>query len=774
MQNVVQDFEMIRSTLRRLFVQGRYEPGAARSEKNRLAILKEVFGPLLRRDGEGWRLEYDPFRQDTNYLYRAYALCALHNKANVVRPALVMQALEEKGEMNPEECACLLSSFARQEALDERPVRATLRRMQRDGRLEKKGDRYRLAPTLPPRPPALSQEEYQEQLSLMTALIPLLADRHLPQSWGYRARDTLRRELERRGWYQPPARPLITQKKHARFQMMLDEGILWKLAEAKAMDRPVRLEIRVSALEKSFVSGPLQPMWTVSDPGMGLTVLVARQTEGEEGPVVLPLEEILRVWPVRAQPGHWLGQEEAREWEGRWFAGSRSGWSPLARNEQGAPCPPDWAEAEFEPEAGIEPERWAHRLPRRPEDEVTVREGRVFLKVNFTRWAEWEWLLFRFEKQLRGLRCSDEAQVRDFEARRKIWKEQGAAPPAPASPWLYPAPAPGRPGGEGEGVELFEPYQNEAVQKALGWIGLACAQKEPLTLDSRELDEDLWDLLSSGELGVLRSAPGRGRWCFEPHIRRPVPSPFTWPEKEWLLGFLRGEGARALLRRDFREGFAAWLEESLARAEQSGLYRPRMTPDFLRIRGQRGNMGLEEESLSPAALALYRGKGLSWQNRVGREEERLIRDEGIPTRLEYEVARSRLYLMAVPLGEPGQELRQVRMQAARLSGLRLMEELPGTPQQQEKAFGWLENKAGREGCRALVRVWKGSEERVCARLRPYAMTTRQSAGGVMRVEISYLPFERQDVWRDLTSLLPAVLPEKEGTDPELLALFEKS
>ena len=63
---------------------------------------------------------------------------------------------------------------------------------------------------------------------------------------------------------------------------------------------------------------------------------------------------------------------------------------------------------------------------------------------------------------------------------------------------------------------------------------------------------------------------------------------------------------------------------------------------------------------------------------------------------------------------------------------------------------------------------------MCARLRPYAMTTRQPAGGVMRVEIFYLPFERQDVWRDLTSLLPAVLPEKEGTDPELLALFEKS
>lgn len=74
-------------------------------------------------------------------------------------------------------------------------------------------------------------------------------------------------------------------------------------------------------------------------------------------------------------------------------------------------------------------------------------------------------------------------------------------------------------------------------------------------------------------------------------------------------GLLRGEGARALLRRDFREGFAAWLEESLAQAEQSGLYRPRMTPDFLRIRGQRGNMGLEEESLSPGRPGPLSGQG---------------------------------------------------------------------------------------------------------------------------------------------------------------------
>ena len=61
--------------------------------------------------------------------------------------------------------------------------------------------------------------------------------------------------------------------------------------------------------------------------------------------------------------------------------------------------------------------------------------------------------------------------------------------------------------------------------------------------------------------------------------------------------------------------------------------------------------------------------------------------------------------------------------------------------------------------------------RACARLRPYDMTTARTEGGALLIQLHYVDFERHDVLKDLTSLLPGVALEKAGTDPVLFEAF---
>ncbi|MBQ5754293.1 MAG: hypothetical protein IIV90_01370 [Oscillospiraceae bacterium] len=809
MQNVVQDFELIRSTLRTLFVRGSYQPSRAKSEKNRLLILQAVFGTLLKEEEDGWRLSYDPFSQETNYLFEAFALCALRNKTNVVRPALVLQALAQPkyaGGLTVEQFTELLSNllpapeegggkktfeqtYQESRSLDPRPVAKTLEQMVKDGRLVKQkigrnAPVYRLPALLPAALEGMTDEAYQEQLNLLVWLIPLLADRLMPQSWGYRSRDTLRRELERRNWYKAPARPLLTQKKHSRYQLMLDDEVLWKLADAHCQGQAVRLEYRMEELDQTQLSCQLQPLALLTDTREGRTILLARPLEKDAPPAVLPLDLISRVYS-QTPAGFWLSAPEADAYREAWFGRSRTGWSPLAPRPDGKPGPaaPAWVTARFAPEG--DPEAFARRLRRNKRDEVFVEEetGRVVLKATLSRPQELEPLLFEHRKALAEVESSDAGFAESFALRLQLLKDTGAAqPPAPMA-WRYPPRGAGRPGDSAASVELFDPFQNRAVQTTLDLTLQACRSRAgSVTLTPVQArDPDLMDLLESGVLGSLErfweSEGGRRRekLRFTPALACAPAMPFTWPEQEWLLAFLASPPAQALLEESFCTGLSSWLRQNLNDAQAAGLYQAHYRGDFFRMLSARQRETMAPGALKEAALALYRGVGLKAANRVGfGEDARRMESVGIPTRLEYEAGRDLLFLMMVPLetdGQPAPALRQVRMQGGRLESLQTLDTLPGTPAQQEEARAWLGRRRAEKKMKATLRVWAGLEDQACARLRPYDMTTARTEGGALLIQLHYVDFERRDVLKDLTSLLPGVVLEKAGTDPVLFEEF---
>lgn len=334
-----------------------YRTQSIRQNQFYLRNLLDVFCvpgevPLIRQD-ETERNRYlfrpDGAGRDYNYLFRLFSLCPPGNRKTDFVSAQIMQVLAEE----EKESGRALRINEIWERLEERwhlqkekswptKLKPCIERMLERGILQRdlKDPRaYRLMPELPT---DLLSGKNAEQLHRLCSLIPMLSDRCMPESWGYRAKETLQSILEDCGQVMDSEEPRFF-KADFRPQLILDDAILWDILSAYAMKLWIQVDYRFPSTGHIVRSCKLQPLKVWTNAGEGRSYLVAREwheeNEKESRPVILPLDIIVKVYLLDVKE-QLLSQGEQKEYWSCWFANSFSGISAAECDFEGNICEP--------------------------------------------------------------------------------------------------------------------------------------------------------------------------------------------------------------------------------------------------------------------------------------------------------------------------------------------------------------------------------------------------------------------------------------------------
>lgn len=609
-----------------------YRTQSLRQNQLYLKEIKQVFEDtgednLLRKD-ETERNRYlfrvDETHRDSNYLFLLYSLCPPGNRNTDFVSAQVMQVLFE-AEEEPNGGKALRTNAIR-ERLEYRwsfykevpngwttKLQPCMERLLERGVLQvdsKDPRAYRLMPQLPS---DLLSKQNAEQLRRLCDLIPMLSDRCMPESWGYRTKETLQAILEDQGLAGDTAeKPPRFLKADSRPQLILDDAVLWDILSAHTMERWIQVDYRFPSTGHIVRSCALQPLKVWTNAGEGRSYLVARErndeNETETRPVILPLDIIVKVYLLKEQQQILSPEEQNQYWK-RWFADSFSGISPAECDYAGNICEPISVKVTVYKPDDMTALKWAAHKPRALGIGCEQEDGSVVYSLRVTRPEDLEPTLIRYDDIIWDVETAGHPFAGIWRKRRKLWHQVGIQ--SPCAP-----------------VEIILPSGQEKLEQQ--WQGRSTPLLHP------DMIPRIQNTVSTYNWKIRIKKIARLEEFLPYDDKALIPTRLSWAELDWLERFLQDDIVVSMLEDKFLSQLKKWVDEAMELAVFSGYVR-RKYADFLHLNRRIGRTADKvppvAQHMVPVMDALYSRRGLCISYETGKNRKR--KSKGVPLCLEY-------------------------------------------------------------------------------------------------------------------------------------------
>ena len=712
-----------------------YRTQSLRQNQLYLKELKQVFenageDDLLRKD-ETERNRYlfraDESHRDANYLFLLYSLCPPGNKNTDFVSAQIMQVLAEAERKDGK----ALRINAIWERLENRwhllkgaswttKLKPCIERMLERGILQTDPKDPRAYQLMPELPSELLDGKNAEQLRRICALIPALSDRCMPESWGYRTKETLQAILEDRG--------LDTNDGEIRFvkadfrpQLILDDAILWDILSAYALKRWIQVDYRFPSTGHIVRSCRLQPLRVWTNAGEGRSYLVAREwheeNEKETRPVILPLDIIVKVYLLEEKE-RLLTCEEQEEYWNRWFAHSFSGISAAESDHEGNICEPIRVQVTVCKPTDMTELMWAAHKPRMLGIGTEQEDGSIVYSLQVTRPEDLEPTLIRYDDIIREVKTEGHPFGGCWSKRRKLWHQAGIQTPYPPVDVILPG-----------GQENLEPQ----------WQGLMTPLLHP------DMIPRIQDAIRKYNWKIRIKKTARPKEFIPYDNETMIPTRLSWAELDWLERFLCDPLVGSMLEGQFCDKLHEWVRHALKAAEASGYVR-RSCGDFLHLNrriGRTADKTIPSRGHMTTILdGLSAGQALCIRYRTGRDRKR--ESKGCPVGLEYYQGTGNVQLQ-LKNRETG------AMDKIRCTRILSVETMEGAASEQEAMA------SDKQFAQLLLPGDSEFRVRALGLLQPYLDSVFEDPYGSMRINLEYPAQEEDLLARFLRLLAPGVL-----------------
>lgn len=729
-----------------------YRTQSLRHNQLYLKELQQVFedagaDDLLRKD-ETERSRYlfraDEAHRDANYLFLLYSLCPPGNKNTDFVTAQIMQVLaeEEQG------AGKALHINGIQERLEERwhqlkkagwttKLKPFIVRLLERGILQtdpKDAKAYRLMPQLPS---DLLSGSNTEHLRRLCELIPMLSDRCMPESWGYRTKETLQAILEDLGLARTSnEEPPRFIKADFRPQLILDDAVLWDILSAHALGLWIQVDYRFPSTGHIVRSCRLQPLKVWTNAGEGRSYLVAREwndgPDAETRPVILPLDIIVKVYLLQ-ETERLLSREAQDAYWKRWFANSFSGISPAECDHEGNISEPIRVQVTVCRPDDMTPLKWAAHKPHALGIGCEQEDGSIVYSLLVTRPEDLEPTLIRYDDIIRDVKTEGHPFGGSWTKRRKLWHQAGIQTPCPPVEVILPG-----------GQESLEPQRKALMTPLL--------HPDMIPRIQNVIRKHNW------KIRIAKKAGSNGFLPYDDHAQ--IPTRLSWAELDWLERFLCDPLVRCMLDQKFREGLYQWVCAALKAAQASGYVR-RNCSDFLHLNRRIGRTAdqtvVSETHMNAIVNGLYSGQAIGIRYRTGRNRNR--ENKGWAVGLEYYQGTGNLLLLLknAETGAP-EKIRCTRILSVNSIG--------GTAPVQEPIA------SPRQSAQLLLPGDPEFRTRAIGLLQPYLNSVFEDPYGSMRINLEYPEQEEDLLARFLRLLAPGVLLT-EGSPPSLCRKYRE-
>ena len=714
-----------------------YRTQGLRQNQLYLNKLKEVFknageDDLLRKD-ETERNRYlfraDDAHRDSNYLFLLYSMCPPGNRSTDFVSAQIMQVLAEEERKGGR----ALRINAIWERLEERwnlltetswttKLKPCIERMLERGILQTAPEDSRAYRLMPELPSELLREQNAEQLRRLCGLISMLSDRCMPESWGYRTKETLQAILEDQGAVMDAEeKQLRLIKADFRPQLILDDAILWDILSAYAMELWIQVDYRFPSTGHIVRSCKLQPLKVWTNAGEGRSYLVAREwndeNEKEVRPVVLPLDIIVKVYLLKEKE-RLLSREEQKAYWNRWFAHSFSGISAAECDYEGNISSPIHVKVTICKPDDMTPLKWAAHRPHILGDGCEQEDGSVVYSLLVTRPEDLEPTLIRYDDIIRDVKTEGHPFGGSWNKRRRLWHQVGIQSPCPP-------------------VEVILPSGQESLESR--WQGRMTPLLHP------DLIPRVHDTIRRFNRELRKQEPELPEEFLPYDAGMPIPTRLSWAELDWLERFLCDPLVGCMLEPQFHEKLHKWVCKALETAEASGYVR-RNCSDFLHLNrrlGRTTDQSIPSEKHMTAILqGLCDGQALRILYKTGRNRKR--ESKGWPIDLEYYQGTGNL-LLQLRNKETGavDQIRCTRIFSAETIG--------GVASEQNPIV------LSRRSVQLLLPGDSEFRVRAIGLLQPYLDSVFEDPYGSMRINLKYPDQEEDLLARFLRLLAPGVL-----------------
>lgn len=722
-----------------------YRTQSIRQNQHYLRDILQVFQDageesLIRQDlteRNRYLFRFDESHRDSNYLFLLYSLCPPGDRRTDFVSAQIMQVLAELEKEDTTGKRFLRANAILERLLDRwhekyemnwnTKLKRCMERLLERGVLQtdpKDPKAYRLMPDLPAE---LLTGKNASQMQRLCSLIPMLSDRCMPESWGYRAKETLQEIQEDRGLDRPEKQYQFL-KADSRPQLILDDAILWDLLSAYALNLWVQVDYRFPSTGHIVRSCKLQPLRVWTNPGEGRSYLVAREwndTEGMEArPVTLPLDIIVQVH-LLAEQQMLLSPEERECYWMRWFADSFNGASSAECDFTGRICEPIQVKVTVRKPDGMTDLKWARHRPHTLGAGSVQEDGRIVYSLRVTRPEDLEATLIRYDDIILDVETEGHPFAGEWRKRRKLWHQVGIQSPyAPVEVIL--------PGGQAE----LEPL----------WKGRTTSLLHP------DLIPRIRDTIRTYNQ-TLRQTESVQMEEFLPYDNTAqIPTRLSWAELDWLERFLSDPLVACMLDPKFHSTFHKWVGDSLEIAASSGYVR-RRCEDFLYLNrriGKTADHSVPSSQMMSVILDAMHGKKqicISYLTSTAKKRT----CEGLPVGFEYYQGTGNLLLQLWNSKRSTHE----KIRCTRILSVRMIEGAAVVP----------ETGSSPTVTRFAQLLLAGDPEfrvRAVGLLQPYLDSVFEDPYGSMRVNLKYPASEEQLLLRFLRLLAPGVLVTAES------------
>ena len=678
--------------------------------------------------------------RDSNHLFLLYSLSPSGDCRSDYLSAQIMQVLEEEESLEGRylRTNAILSRIQKQWSKKygmewSTKLKRSMDRLWERGVLQRNPDdakAYRLMPELPA---GLLSGRNAFQLQRLCSLIPMLSDRCMPESWGYRTKETLQAILEDRAQIAPdPEKPHRFIKADSRSQLILDDAILWDILSAHTLDRWIQVEYRFPSTGHIVRSCMLQPLKVWTNPGEGRSYMVARERSGRPGmetrPVTLPLDIIVQVYLLEEHQGL-LSPEERRRYLNHWFSDSFSGISAAECAFSGSRCVPIQVKVTVRhPDDMTNLKRATHR-PHALGQGSVQEDGSIVYSLQVTRPEDLEAVLIRYDDIICDVETEGHPFAGQWRKRRTLWHQVGIQSPyAPVEIILPSGQAELEPLWKGRPTPLLHPDMIPRIQNEIrSYNRSMCREHAVYQGDFKPYNDDA-----------------------------PVPTRLSWAELDWLERFLRDPLVGCMLDPDFRGELCKWLEHALNIATANGYVR-RDYQDFLYLNRRIGRTADQSVPSAAQMIAIFDAMDNGHPLRICYTTSNAKNQtcEGVPVRFEYYQGTGNLLLqLRSSKNDAMLKIRCTQISSVSVSAGVAME-VDEAPQPSQM--------------RSAQLLLAGDPEfrvRAVGMLQPYLDSLFEDPYGSMRANLKYPAREEHLLLRFLRLLAPGVLPTAQS--PETL------
>lgn len=740
-------FNLYRLILQQAMGSG-YKTQSIRQHQYYLRDILKLFAEagqedLIRQDAtERNRYLFRPneSHRDSNHLFLLYSLSPSGDYRTDYLSAQIMQALEEEEtlgggylrtnailkqlQMRWSEKYGMEWSTKLKRGIDRLWERGVLQRDPNDARA------YRLMPELPA---GLLSGRNASQLQRLCSLIPMLSDRCMPESWGYRTKETLQAILEDRAQIAPsPEKSHRFIKADSRSQLILDDAILWDILSAHTLDRWIQVEYRFPSTGHIVRSCMLQPLKVWTNPGEGRSYLVARERSGrprmESRPVTLPLDIIVQVYLLEERQGL-LSPEERRCYLEHWFSDSFSGISAADCDFSGSRCAPVQVKVTVRRPDDMTQLKWVTHRPHALGQGSVQEDGSIVYSLQVTRPEDLEAVLIRYDDIICDVETEGHPFAGQWRKRRTLWHQVGIQSPyTPVEVILPSGQAELEPLWKGRPTPLLHPDMIPRIQNEIrSYNRTMCREHAVYQGDFKPYNDDA-----------------------------PVPTRLSWAELDWLERFLRDPLVGCMLDPDFRGELCKWLEHALDLATVSGYVR-RACEDFLYVNRRIGRTADQGVPSAAQMTAIFDAMDAGHPLRISYTTSNARNQTcvGAPVRFEYYQGTGNLFLqLRSSKNDAMRKIRCTRIRSVAVSA-GATEEAGADSRPSEM--------------RSAQLLLTGDPEfrvRAVGMLQPYLDSLFEDPYGSMRANLKYPTREEYLLLRFLRLLAPGVLPTAQS--PETL------